>query len=174
MDEGFLAEFEDAERLVDALGRLKESGHKELDAYTPFPVEGIARVLALPRSNVSRFTFLGAIAGCATGFFGQWWISAVDYPINAGGRPLASFPAFVPVTFELTILFGALATVLGLFLRARLGALWSRVDEPGMLEGASIDRYVLAVGGRGAGEGMLERRLRELGATRVVPFGGEG
>jgi len=171
MREGVLAEFAEPVRLVAALGALRRSGHADLDAYTPHPVDGIDTALGTPRSTLSRFTLAGGILGALTGYLGQWWITAVDFPLNVGGRPLHSAPAFIPVTFELTILFGALATVLGFFLRARLGSLWAAVDEAGVLQGAAVDQYWIAVGASDGARPSIEKELMELGARRVVPFG---
>ena len=171
MREGLLAEFDDPSRMVAALRDLRETGHVELDAYCPHPIEGLGELLGFERSVIARFTLSGGVLGALTGYVGQWWISAVDFPLNVGGRPLHSAPAFIPVTFELTILFAALATVLGLFLKARLGSLYAPVDEVAGFESASIDRFWLAVGAEPAARGRTEDRLTELGALRVVPFG---
>ena len=169
--EGLLAEFQSPSQLSRALESLREMGHSRLDAYSPHPVEGIGDALGLRRSVLSRFTLAGGVLGALTGYLGQWWISAVDYPLNVGGRPLHSAPAFIPVTFELTILFAALATVLGLFLKAHLGALWAPVDEAFGLEGAFLDRFWVAVTPTEESRGSIEERLVNLGALRVLPFG---
>jgi hypothetical protein len=95
----------------------------------------------------------------------------VDFPLNVGGRPLHSAPAFIPVTFELTILFAALATVLGFFLKAALGSLWAPVDEPDVLKSAAIDGYWVTVGAPAEARKSIEQELVALGATRVVFFG---
>ncbi len=85
-----------------------------MDAYSPFPIEGLAEALGFRRTRIPLVVFLGGLVGCLGGFFLQYWVSAVDYPLNVGGRPLFSWPAFIPVTFELTILVAAFAAVLGM------------------------------------------------------------
>jgi hypothetical protein len=168
-----LAEFDDANGMVCALEALHARGHRTLDAYSPYPVAAADRVLGLGRSTVARFTLAGGVLGALTAYGGQYWIMAVDYPINVGGRPLHSAPAMIPVTFELTVLFAALATVLGLIVRARLGFLYQPEDEARGFESASIDKFWVAVGPEGRDTSDVERELLELGALRVVPFGGE-
>jgi hypothetical protein len=111
---GLLAEFENPEELVVAVRRARVAGYRRMDAYTPFPVEGVAEELGFHRTALPLVVLVGGVIGCAGGFLLQYWISAIDYPLNVGGRPLNSWPAFIPVTFELTILFAALAAVLGM------------------------------------------------------------
>jgi hypothetical protein len=173
MRDVLMAEFASAEGLVDALGRLRGSGGRALDAFTPYPVPGVDEALGGERSTVARYTLSGGVLGALTGYLGQYWIMAVDFPLNVGGRPLHSAPAMIPVTFELTVLFAALATVLGLGLRARLGFLWQPVDETPGFESASVDRFWLAVAPENQSAESLTERLLELGATRVEAAGGE-
>jgi len=85
-----------------------------MDAYTPFPIEGLAEALGFHRTRLPLIVLLGGIVGGVSGYLMQYWIAAIDYPLNIGGRPLHSWPAFIPVTFELTILGAALAAVLGM------------------------------------------------------------
>lgn len=111
---GLLAEFADAKSLVAAARRVREAGYKKTDAYSPFPVHGLAEALGMKRSAVPFVVLTGAITGALAGYSLQFIIAVIVYPINIGGRPLNSWPSFVPVTFEMTILFGALAGVLGM------------------------------------------------------------
>lgn len=171
MRDVLMAEFESAERLVGALESLRVSGGRAIDAFTPYPVSGVDEALGGGRSTVARYTLAGGVVGALTGYLGQYWIMAVDYPLNVGGRPLHSAPAMIPVTFELTVLFAALATVLGLGIRARLGLLWQPVDETPGFESASVDRFWLAVAADGQSAEALEAHLVELGALRVTPAG---
>jgi len=111
---GLLAEFADPEALVEAVRRARAAGYRKMDAYTPFPVEHLAEELGFHHTALPLIVLIGGLIGCGGGFLLQYWISAVDYPLNIGGRPLNSWPAFIPVTFELTILCAALFAVLGM------------------------------------------------------------
>ena len=111
---GLLAEFEQPEELINAVRRARAAGYRKMDAYTPFPVEHLAEELGFHRTALPLVVLIGGLIGCAGGFFLQYWISALDYPLNIGGRPINSWPSFIPVTFELTILFAALFAVFGM------------------------------------------------------------
>jgi hypothetical protein len=111
---GLLAEFDNPEELVQAVRRARNAGYRKMDAYTPFPVEGLAEELGFHHTALPLIVLMGGIVGCVGGLLLQYWIAAVDYPLNIGGRPLNSWPAFIPVTFELTILVAALSAVLGM------------------------------------------------------------
>ena len=111
---GVLAEFENPDDLLDAVRRARQAGYRRMDAYTPFPVERLAEELGFHRTALPIVVLIGGLVGCAGGFLLQYWVSAIDYPLNIGGRPLNSWPAFIPVTFELTILVAALSAVLGM------------------------------------------------------------
>ncbi len=111
---GLLAEFAQPEALLDAVRRARAAGYRKMDAYTPFPVEHLAEELGFHHTALPLIVLIGGLIGCGGGFLLQYWISAVDYPLNIGGRPLNSWPAFIPVTFELTILCAALSAVLGM------------------------------------------------------------
>ena len=111
---GLLAEFEGPTDLVRAVRAARAAGYRRLDAYTPFPVEELADALEFRRTRMPLVMFIGGVVGCVGGYLLQYWVSAIDYPINVGGRPLNSWPAFIPVMFELTVLCSALAGVLGL------------------------------------------------------------
>jgi ActD protein len=111
---GLMAEFEDATALVAATERAHEAGYKRMDAYSPFPIEELHHAMGSPRSKLPLIVLIGGIVGCLGGFFLQYWASTMAYPVNIGGRPLNSWPAFIPVTFECTILVAALSAVLGM------------------------------------------------------------
>src|ERR1700724_485847 len=111
---GVVAEFPTPHELIHAVERTREAGYRRIEAYTPFPVEGLSEALALKRNNVPLITLIGGLTGGLGGFFFQLWASAIAYPVNVGGRPLNSWPAFIPVTFELTVLGAALSAVFGM------------------------------------------------------------
>lgn len=111
---GLMAQFEDPDDLVRAGQRAYEEGYRKMDAYTPFPVHGLAEAIGVHRTRLPLIVLGGGLIGGFTGFFMQWYSATVGYPLNVGGRPYNSWPAFVPVTFEMTILFAAFAAILGM------------------------------------------------------------
>lgn len=116
-----------------------------MDAYSPFPVEGLAEAIGFRRSRLPLIVLIGGIIGCVGGFYLQYWISVLDYPINVGGRPLNSWPSFIPVTFELTILAAALAAVFGLLALNRLPMPYHPVFNVERFEFASVNRFFLCI-----------------------------
>ena len=112
---GLMAEFDGVTELVDAVKATRAAGYRPYDAYTPFPIEAVAEAMGEHTNRLPLLVLLGGIAGLVGGYALAYWTSAIDYPINVGGRPLHSWPAFIPITFETTVLCAALATVLGMF-----------------------------------------------------------
>ena len=112
-----MAEFKSADALLDAARRVREAGYRHAEAYSPFPVDGVAEALGYTHTRVPFFTFAGGVLGGLGGFLLQWWSAVVDYPENIGGRPLNAWPMFIPITFEMAVL-GAALTALVAFLWA--------------------------------------------------------
>ena len=142
---GLMAEFKSPEALLAAADASTARGYTQMDAYTPFPVHGLARALGKRRSTLPLLFLLGGAAGGSGGYFMQWYAMAIDYPLNIGGRPFHSWPSFVPVTFELTILIAALTGVLGLFLSIRLPKPYDPVFNLPEFKRASDDRFFLCL-----------------------------
>lgn len=113
---GLIAEFEEPEQVLEATRQASAAGYRRMDAYTPFLVEGLAEELGMHKTGVPPITLLFGIVGGLGGYGMQYFAATIHYPINVGGRPLHSWPAFVPITFELTVLFAALGTVIGMLL----------------------------------------------------------
>jgi len=111
---GLMAEFDDPEALLAAARRTYDEGYRQIDAFTPFPVEGLAQAIGFHRTRLSVIVLIGGLTGCCGGFFLQWWPNAIGYPLNIGGKPWNSWPAFIPITFELTILLAALSATFGM------------------------------------------------------------
>ena len=142
---GLMAELESADTLLEAASDARAAGFARIEAYSPFPVEGLADALGFERSRVPLATLLGGIAGGVGGFFLQWYTAVIDYPINSGGRPLNSWPEFIPVTFEMTVLGAALAAVCVMLLANGLPRLRHPVFNVDEFELATRNRFFLCL-----------------------------
>ncbi len=112
---GILAEYNNPADLLKAAAEVRDAGYKRFDCFSPFPVHGMDQAMGLKPSLLGWLVFLGGLTGTGTAVLMQWWMSAVDYPVVISGKPLFSFQAFVPIIFELTILFSAFTVVFGMF-----------------------------------------------------------
>jgi hypothetical protein len=142
---GLMAEFADPEALLAATRHAFADGYRRMDAYSPFPIEGLAEALGFYKTLVPLIVLIGGIIGCVGGFYLQYWISVIDYPINVGGRPLNSWPSFIPVTFELTVLIAALFALFGLLVLNRLPMPYHPVFNVERFELASRNRFFLCI-----------------------------
>lgn len=111
---GVMAEFEQPEELLAAARAAYTAGYRKMDAYSPYAVEGVAEAIGFQKTRIPLIVLLGGICGALTAYGMQWYSAVIDYRLNVGGRPPHSWPAFVPITFELTVLFAALAGVIGM------------------------------------------------------------
>jgi hypothetical protein len=145
MSYGLMAEFASADRLLEATRQLREQGYAGVEAYAPFPVEGLDEAVGFTSNRVALVTLLGGLAGGAGGFFMQWYAAVVSYPFNIGGRPANSWPAFIPVTFELTVLCAALAAFFGLWWMNGLPRLRHPVFDAPRFQLATRDRFFVCV-----------------------------
>jgi hypothetical protein len=142
---GLMAEFASADALLAAARRVRAAGYRQVEAYSPFPVDGLAEELGYPRTPVPFWTFLGALAGGAGGYFMQWYAAVIDYPIDIGGRPLHSWPMFVPLTFELAVLGGAFAAVISFLAASGLPKLRHPLFGSADFELATRNRFFLCL-----------------------------
>lgn len=142
---GLMAEFDDPTSLVTATRRAYQEGYRRMDAYSPFPIEGLAEALRARRKEVPLIVLLGGLVGCFGGFFMQYYIAAIYFPQNIGGRPLNSWPAFIPVTFELTVLVAALSAVLALLALNGLPMPYHPTFNVPRFKFASRDRFFLCI-----------------------------
>jgi hypothetical protein len=142
---GLMAEFANPEALLAATRRARAEGYRRIDAYSPFPIEGLAEAIGFHKTRLPLIVLIGGIIGCIGGFYLQYWVSVIDYPINVGGRPLNSWPSFIPVTFELTVLVAALSAVLGLLALNGLPMLYHPVFNVERFELASRNRFFFCI-----------------------------
>jgi len=142
---GMMAEFDTTSDLVAAARRTHEAGYRKIDAYSPFPVEGLADEIGFRKNAVPLVVLIGGVLGAISGYLLQYWISAVSYPINVGGRPYNSWPAFIVVTFETTILFAGLAAVLGMLALNGLPMPYHPVFNVPRFAFATRDRFFLII-----------------------------
>ena len=166
---GVIAEFERPSELVAAARRAHEEGYRKMDAYSPFPIHELTEALGLRRTKLPLVVLAGGILGCATGLGVQWFSSVIHYPLNVGGKPLASWPAFIPITFELTVLFASLFAVFGMLGMNGLPMPYHPVFNVPRFALASRDRFFLCIEARDPSferEGTREF-LRGLGARNV-------
>jgi hypothetical protein len=170
-----LGEFEEEAALLEAARALRAKGVGGLDLHSSYPVSGAEEALGLRRSTVPLVALIGGVTGAVSGYLLQWWTVGVDWPLNVGNRPPHSPPAFIPVTFELGVLFASLAIFLGLlFAYFRFPRVHHPVFEVEEFRSASVDALWLSaeVGRTEADEVAAE--LRRLGARNVsvVPWEG--
>lgn len=142
---GLMAEFDNPTSLVEAAQRTRDAGYKKIDAYSPFPIEELSEAVGMHWNGVPLLVLCGGVFGGLAGYLMQWWISVVSYPINVGGRPYHSWPSFIIVTFEVTILFAGIAAVFGMFALNGLPMPYHPVFNVQKFEGASKDKFFLVI-----------------------------
>jgi Protein of unknown function (DUF3341) len=170
MSTALLAEFETADGLVHAIEEMRHKGLTDLDGYTPYHNHDVEHALGIKRSLISKAMFVVGMSASAGAYGLQYLLSAVDYPINVGGRPPHMGSAFVLVSFEMGVLFSALTAVIGVIVLSGL-KLFDPVDEVPGFERATLDRWFLSIGTKNpdvdAHLDELEKELTSLGALKV-------
>jgi hypothetical protein len=164
------AEFSSAGAMRTALDALRRARYHDLETYAPFDIPEIDDVLDARRSRVGWIALAGGVAGLVAGYGIQWWADVYSYPLDVGGRPLHALPAFIPATFEATVLLAAIAAFVGWLLLLRLPRLWAPEDEIEGFQRASIDRFWIAMSTFASDEDRAhaEHLLRDAGALRTV------
>jgi hypothetical protein len=171
---GLMAEFGTPTDLVRATEQARLAGYRKMDAYSPIPIEELSEALDLPRTRLPKLVFIGGLIGGLSGFGLEAWASTIAYPMNIGGRPDLSWPQFIPVTFELTVLGAALSAFIGMWALNKLPQPYHPVFNVPAFERASTDRFFLCIE---AADPRFERAataqflntLHPLGVTEVAP-----
>jgi hypothetical protein len=167
---GLMAEFNDPNELVAAAHQARHEGYRRMDAYSPLPIEELHEAIGFPQTKLPLIVLIGGIVGCLSGYLLQYWVSTMAYPINVGGKPLHSWPAFIPVTFECTILGAALAAVFGMLALNGLPQPYHPVFNVPRFALASRNRFFLCIEARDAKFDLARTRafLETLGPREVT------
>jgi Protein of unknown function (DUF3341) len=166
---GVMGEFETPEQILAAVKAARAAGYKHIEAYTPIPVEGLSEEIGFRWTAVPLITLIGGLGGGLTGFGLQYWSAAITYPMNIAGRPLNSWPAFIPVTFELTVLGASIFAVVGMLALNKLPQPYHPVFNVERFARASTDRFFLCIEARDPQFNLAEsaRFLQSLNAQHV-------
>lgn len=166
---GVMGEFSTPEDLLAATKRAREAGYKHVEAYTPFPIEGLSEAVGFKWTAVPLLTLIGGLGGGMTGFGLQYWVAAITYPMNIGGRPLNSWPAFIPVTFELTVLGASIFAVVSMLALNKLPQPYHPVFNVERFSQASTDKFFLCIEARDPKFDLVEtsKFLQALHAQHV-------
>jgi hypothetical protein len=171
---GLLAEFDSPAALVSAAERARLAGYRKMDAYSPIPIEELNEALDLRRTRLPLLVLLGGIAGGLGGYALQYWSQVIAYPLNVGGRPFHSWPHFIPVTFETTVLGAALTAFVGMWVLNGLPQPYHPVFNAPAFDRASRDRFFLCIEAADprfdpADTRRFLQELRPLGVSDVAP-----
>jgi hypothetical protein len=171
---GLMAEFDTPTALVAAAERARLAGYRRMDAFSPIPIEELSEALGIRRTKLPLIVLLGGIAGCLGGFGLEYWASVIEYPMNIGGRPFNSWPQFVPIMFETTVLGAALSCFFGMWALNRLPQPYHPVFNVPAFVRASTDRFFLCIE---SGDPRFDRDqtwrflegLHPVGVSEVAP-----
>lgn len=145
---GVIAEFNDPKELLEAANSTREAGYTQIDAFSPFPIHGLSDAVGFGHTRLSGVVLAGGVIGGLAGFFMCWFANVIHYPLNIGGKPLNSWPAWIPITFETTVLFAAFAAVFGMLALNGLPMPYHPVFNVSRFENASRDRFFLVIQSR--------------------------
>jgi hypothetical protein len=167
---GLLAEFVTPQELLAAARRARSEGYRDVEAYTPYPVEGLAVELGMKSTGIPFVVLMAGLVGAVAGFFMQYWSMAVDYSFDVGGRPLNSWPVYVPIAFEVMVLVASLAALFGMMVLNGLPKLYRPVFNVPRFAQATQDRFFLCIEATDAqfDRVMTRQFLAGLSAAEVV------
>jgi hypothetical protein len=171
---GLLAEFDNPTALVHATEQARLAGYRQMDAYSPIPIEELSEALGLEKTRLPKAVLLGGILGGLGGYGLEYWTQVIAYPLNIGGRPLHSWPQFIPVTFEMTVLGSALTAFLGMWALNKLPQPYHPVFNAPEFARASTDRFFLCIEAADPrfdleATGTFLKGFHPLGVTEVAP-----
>jgi hypothetical protein len=166
---GIAGLYDTADEIVHAAERVRDAGWRKWDCHTPYPVHGLDAAMGLKGSPIPVFCLLGGAAGAGIALLMQWWMSAVDYPVRIGGKPLFSWPAFIPITFELFVLHAALITFVAMLICCRLGIFHSPLHDSGIMAEVTGRRFAVVLDARDPKFRATDPRrlLEESGCTDI-------
>ena len=142
---GLMAEFDNVNDVVTAARRVYRAGYRKIDAYSPFPLEELSEAIGFHKNGVALVCLIGGLLGGSAAFTLQWWINTISYPVNIGGRPLNSWPSFIIVTFEMTILFSGLSAVFGMLALNGLPMPYHPVFNVPQFESVTKDHFFIVI-----------------------------
>jgi hypothetical protein len=142
---GIMGEFDNPSDLVAAARRTYEAGYRRINGYSPYPIEELSEAIGFTRTALPLIVLVGGVLGGLGGFMMQYWMEVVDYPLNVGGKPFNSWPAFIPITFECTVLVAAFAAVLGMLVLNKLPQPYHPVFNAPNFALATRDRFFLVI-----------------------------
>ncbi len=166
---GLLAEFDGPDELLKAAKDAYADGYRKMDAYSPMPIHDLSESMGYDKHRVPIIVLICALLGASSGFGLQYWVSVIDYPLNVGGRPLLSWPSFIPVTFELGVLFSAFGALIGMLILNGLPRPYHPVFNVPNFERASGDGFFLCIEAEDSKFDISETRafLESLKAKKV-------
>jgi hypothetical protein len=157
---GLTAQFDSAEQLLTAARTVAQKGFHRIDAFTPYPIEELPEIIGRNHSAVPLFMLVGGIIGAVTAYGMEWYAMGYYYPLNIGGRPLNSWPLYIPITFELTVLFSALSGIAGFLILCRLPCLHHPLFNVPVFDRVSTDQFFLWI--EATDPVFEEQKVREL------------